>query len=136
MIQAAIPRLLCPTPGGKDAQSLQQFSQRYMDILSQNAKLCVELSESCPELTVIEPTGAMYVMIRVNIEALEDIHDDAEFARKLLEEENLFILPGQCFNMANFVRLVICPPEETIREAFERFSIFCERHRKKPLDRI
>eukprot|EP01040_Poterioochromonas_malhamensis_P009236 gene9235-10025_t len=131
LIQAAIPRLLCPTPGSKDEQSLQQFSRRYMDILSQNAKLCVELSQACPELTVIEPTGAMYVMIKVDIAALEGIIDDADFARKLLEEENLFILPGQCFNMANFVRLVICPPEETIREAFERFSLFCDRHRKK-----
>ena len=131
MIQAAIPRLLCPPVGSQDEQSLQAFSQRYMDILRTNAKLCMDLAEDIPELTVIEPTGAMYVMIKVEIQNLEDIKDDADFARKILEEENLFMLPGQCFNMANYVRLVICPPAETIREAFHRFALFCERHRKK-----
>jgi tyrosine aminotransferase len=101
-----------------------------MDILKQNAALCVELAEDIPELTVIEPSGAMYCMIRVDVELLEGIKDDAEFAQKFLQEENVFVLPGQCFTMPNYVRLVICPPEETIREAFERFSVFCERHRK------
>lgn len=103
-----------------------------MDILRTNASLCMELAKDIPELTVIEPTGAMYVMIQININNLQEtIKDDAEFAKKLLEEENLFLLPGQCFNMPNFIRLVICPPEETIREAFQRFSLFCSRYRKK-----
>ena len=69
--------------------------------------------------------------IKVNIDNLDGFVDDTDFSRRLLEEENLFCLPGQCFNMKNFVRLVICPPEETIREAFERFALFCGRHRKK-----
>ena len=131
LIQGAIPRLLLPAPGSKDAQSLQAFSTRYMEILKQNANLCIELAKDIPELTVIEPQGAMYVMIKVNIDNLDGFVDDTDFSRRLLEEENLFCLPGQCFNMKNFVRLVICPPEETIREAFERFAIFCGRHRKK-----
>ncbi len=102
-----------------------------MEILKQNANLCIELAKDIPELTVIEPQGAMYVMIKVNIDNLDGFVDDTDFSRRLLEEENLFCLPGQCFNMKNFVRLVICPPEETIREAFERFALFCGRHRKK-----
>lgn len=132
LIQAAIPKLLCPIPGSSEEESLKHFSTRYMDILRTNASLCMELAKDIPELTVIEPTGAMYVMIQININNLQEtIKDDADFAKKLLEEENLFLLPGQCFNMPNFIRLVICPPEETIREAFQRFSLFCSRYRKK-----
>jgi tyrosine aminotransferase len=76
----------------------------------------------------------MYVMIKIEIDRLDGIVDDADFARKLLEEENLFILPGQCFNMANFVRLVICPPAHVVQEAFARFRSFCDRHRKADVD--
>ncbi|RYY71798.1 hypothetical protein EON63_21420, partial [archaeon] len=52
--------------------------------------------------------------------------DDADFAGQLLQHENVFLLPGQCFSMPNYVRLVICPPEEILREALERMMAFCE----------
>jgi tyrosine aminotransferase len=133
LLQAALPHVLCATPGSKDAHSLQQFMEHYMGILSVNGQLCVEESKSCPELSVIEPKGAMYTMIRIEMSRLEGIIDDADFARKLLEEENLFILPGACFNMPNFVRLVICPPAEIIQESFTRLRSFCERYRRKDL---
>lgn len=130
LMQAAMPRLLCTTPGSKDAQELAAFSEHYMNILRTNADICVAEAETCPELTVIEPMGAMYTMIKVEIDRLEGITDDADFCRQLLEEENLFLLPGQCFNMPNFVRLVICPPADVISGAFERLRAFCDHHRK------
>jgi tyrosine aminotransferase len=133
LLQAALPHVLCATPGSKDANSLQQFLELYMRVLSVNGQLCVEEAKSCPELSVIEPKGAMYTMIRIEMSRLEGITDDADFARKLLEEENLFILPGACFNMPNFVRLVICPPAEIIQESFARLRSFCERYRRKDL---
>jgi tyrosine aminotransferase len=131
LVQAAIPRLLCPAKGSTDEESMKNFHTHYMDVLRTSAKLCMELSQSIPELTVIEPTGAMYVMIKIDLERLTGITDDADFAKKLLEEENLFILPGQCFNMKDFFRLVICPPPEVLKDAFSRFEVFCARHRRK-----
>lgn len=133
----------------------------YMEILRQNAILCVEetkvssyqrlaalpshpsssniddlTTQSADEddriLVAVEPSAAMYVMIEVRVEKLDDsITDDAVFARRLLEEENVFVLPGKCFTMDNFFRLVICPPREVLQEAFQRMHAFCERHRKK-----
>lgn len=134
LLQAALPHVLSATPGSKDAQSLQQFMDHYMGILSVNGQLCVEEAKSCPELSVIQPKGAMYTMIRIEMDRLEGITDDADFARKLLQEENLFILPGACFNMPNFVRLVICPPPEVIQESFARLRSFCARYRRKDLN--
>lgn len=133
LIQAALPRLLTPAPDSKDAQDLRAFSSRYMSILRENAKLCVEETSTCPELTVIQPEGAMYTMVRVELDRLQDVTDDADFARKLLAEENVVLLPGQCFSMAGFVRLVICPPPETIKDALKRMKEFCLRHRKAGL---
>lgn len=133
LLQAALPHILCAAPGSKDAHSLQQFMDHYMGILSVNGQLCLEEAKTCPELSVIQPKGAMYTMIRIEMSRLEGITDDADFARKLLEEENLFILPGLCFNMPNFVRLVICPPAEVIQESFARLRSFCERYRRADL---
>jgi len=130
LLQASLPHLLCPGPRSKDANSLRQFSANYMSILRRNTQICMEEGRRCREISVIQPSGAMYAMLKVDIESLEDIRDDAEFARKVLEEENLFMLPGACFNMPNFVRLVICPPAEVLQEAFQRLRLFCDRHRR------
>jgi tyrosine aminotransferase len=129
LIQAAIPRVLCPEKDSEDEASLKAFHDKYMDILRSNALLCKSAALECPELTVIEPMGAMYVMIGVDIDSLDGVTDDADFAKQLLTEENLFLLPGQCFGMKNYVRLVTCPPVETILEAFARLKLFCDRHR-------
>ncbi len=134
LIQAAIPRVLCPEPGSEDEVSLKEFHARYMDILRSNAEVCKSAALECPELTVIEPLGAMYVMIGVDIDSLDGVKDDADFAKQLLTEENLFLLPGQCFGMKNYVRLVTCPPVEVILEAFARLKLFCDRHRTAEKD--
>lgn len=133
LLQAALPHVLCAAPGSKDAQTLAQFMEYYMSVLSTNTKVCMEEAKSCAEISVIQPAGAMYMMIRIEMHRLVGITDDAEFSRKLLEEENLFILPGQCFNMPNFVRLVICPPPEIIQEAMSRLKAFCARYRNPAL---
>lgn len=60
---------------------------------------------------------------------LRDIKDDSDFAQRLLAEENLFLLPGQCFGMSGYVRIVTCPPKEIISEAFVRIQRFIKSHR-------
>lgn len=134
LIQSAIPRVLTPAAGSEDKLKMDEFKTNYMSVLDANAKLCVSLGETCPELTVIEPDGAMYAMIGIDIASLDDaIDDDASFATQLLTEQNLFVLPGQCFGMKNYIRLVTCCPQEIIQEAFERLVAFCIAHRVSPI---
>ena len=49
------------------------------------------------------------------------------FAQQLLEEESVFVLPGQCFGTPNYFRIVTCPPVAKLGEAFDRIAAFCER---------
>ncbi|KAJ1996240.1 hypothetical protein GGI25_002230 [Coemansia spiralis] len=88
-----------------------------------------ELSKA-PGLEVITPQGAMYIMVKLNIEAFEDIADDADFCHKLKWEENVEILPGECFAYPGTVRLVITPPKDKLHLAAERIAAFCQRHHK------
>lgn len=130
MVQAAIPRILTPEKGSEDEKNLAAFHSRYMDILRSNAAVCKAAAERLPEISIIESVGAMYVMIGVDVDSLdESIKDDTDFAKLLLTEQNLFVLPGQCFGMRNYIRLVTCPPAEVLEEAFHRIGAFCDKHR-------
>ena len=71
----------------------------------------------------------------------KDIRDTFAFAQKLMDEENVLCLPGECFVKSGFVRIgrllfetdlttVISHPENIIREACDRITQFCERHAK------
>jgi tyrosine aminotransferase len=48
----------------------------------------------------------------------------------LYQEESVFVLPGRCFNIENFVRVVICPPPDVLKQAADRIRAFCARHAK------
>jgi tyrosine aminotransferase len=130
LVQYTLPRILCPTPGSADASSLKAFNDRYMGILRANAQLVQEYFKGTPAITPVVPQGAMYAMIGINMECFnpDDIADDAVFASKLLQEENLFVLPGKCFNSDNYVRLVMCCPAEMLQDACDRIKAFCTRH--------
>eukprot|EP00177_Eucheuma_denticulatum_P007079 GFKZ01012876.1.p1 GENE.GFKZ01012876.1~~GFKZ01012876.1.p1 ORF type:complete len:891 (-),score=105.03 GFKZ01012876.1:113-2785(-) len=80
-------------------------------------------------LRCIRPQGAMYAMVGVDVERL-GLEDDMEFTKKLLVEEAVFVLPGQCFLAPNFVRVVFSAPRAVLAEALGRMKAFCERHWK------
>ena len=70
----------------------------------------------------------MYVMVGYDPAVLSDIKDDADFTDKLLSEEAVFVLPGQCFGVANFFRVVFSGPRDKLADAFDRIESFCRRH--------
>ncbi len=131
-MQGALPRALTPIQGSADAISLSSFLEKYMTLLRTNAALCVSLLEDCPHVDVLQPKGAMYAMIRINFSLLDGtMEDDAIFSQRLLAEENLIILPGQCFGMPGYARIVTCPPADVLTEALSRVKAFLGRHGKR-----
>lgn len=130
LIQGTLPRILCPPEGSSDHASLKAFNDRYKSILRDNALMVKNAFADTSALTPVVPHGAMYAMIGIEMSQFDpvEIPDDAVFARLLLQEENLFVLPGKCFGLDNFVRLVMCPPAEMLQDACERMKAFCARH--------
>lgn len=130
LVQACIPSVLTPEPRSKDAKSLAEYAHKYVQLLEENSEAAVKKTADCPELEVIPAQGAMYAMVRVKVDALTGIKDDTDFARQLLEEENLVVLPGACFGIKNFVRILTCPSKEVVSESIDRMNDFCKRRRK------
>lgn len=57
---------------------------------------------------------------------------DLDFVEKLVQEESVLCLPGQCFRCDGpFLRIVFSSPIEKLSEAYQRMRVFCERHLKK-----
>ncbi|KAJ2833932.1 hypothetical protein GGI24_000621 [Coemansia furcata] len=122
LIQAAIPKIFAEVPD----TYLPELNRQ----LESNARILESEINSIPGLNVITPQGAMYVMVKIDLDAFTGITSDADFCHKLKWEESVEILPGECFSYPGTVRLVITPPHDILRAASSRIAAFCQRHRK------
>ncbi|KAI9917084.1 hypothetical protein PsorP6_016855 [Peronosclerospora sorghi] len=96
--RSVIPDILTPGPGSAEELLLVDFKKRYYATLAENAHLTIETISKIPDLEVFVPQGAMYAMVKVQTDVLTSINDDFYFTQKLLEEESVFVLPGQVNN--------------------------------------
>eukprot|EP00922_Rhytidocystis_sp_ex-Travisia-forbesii_P070267 GHVS01104993.1.p1 GENE.GHVS01104993.1~~GHVS01104993.1.p1 ORF type:complete len:481 (-),score=73.01 GHVS01104993.1:221-1663(-) len=117
IIQSVLPELLLLTP--------PLYYQETMVALAEHAQVVCDKLKNVEGLEVMPPQGAMYAMVRVDVARL-GFESDVDFAAKLLEEEGLFVLPGQCFRLPGFIRLVITSPIDKLIEAMSRLRQFCE----------
>ncbi|EEB18316.1 tyrosine aminotransferase, putative [Pediculus humanus corporis] len=124
IVQGAITEILKYTP--------PDFFNNTIKTLQKNATIAYKKLSEIPGLKPIMPQGAMYIMIGIDMAFFPDIQNDLEFVELMVTEESVFCLPGKCFDYPNFVRIIISPPEDMIREACERIAEFCERHYKPP----
>jgi len=66
------------------------------------------------------PYGGLYIWANVSSTGLSA----SEFSYKLLDEENVLVLPGAGFGQGwdDWIRMTILQPEETLREVAARMS--------------
>jgi tyrosine aminotransferase len=121
LAQSVIPTVLSP--------STAEWRENLRKTLERQAAFICSRLDQCPGLQVFSPKGAMYAMVKMNAEIL-DVDSDVAFVMKLLEEENVFVLPGSAFGTNNFFRVVFCSAEPLLDVAAERISDFCLRHVK------
>lgn len=121
LVQATIPRLLSETP--------PDFFRTTMQTIEHNAGVVLAALASVPALSAVAPRGAMYMMVGIDVAAL-DVASDLDFCEKLYQEESVLVLPGQCFKLRNFFRIVLCPPPAQLEQAVARMRDFCARHTK------
>lgn len=129
IVQAALPAVLAPTEGSAEAEALAGFRRETTAQLEANARFFAESLAQVRGLRVVSPQGAMYVM--VGIDETMGL-DDVQFSQRLLDEERVFVLPGACFGMPLFFRVVFCAPKKVLQEACERIKRFCQAHMPAP----
>jgi len=128
LVQGAIPRVLCPKLGSAEAASLAAADAHYMRTLQDSAAFTYERLARIRGLQPVAPQGAMYVMVQYDPTVLPAFANDAEFVERLLSEEAVFVLPGACFGVEHFFRVVFSGPRSALADAFDRIEAFCNRH--------
>ena len=85
--------------------------------------------EEIDEVSFIKPQGAFYIMVNItyfigkSINGVK-INNSIEFAKVLLEEEKVAVIPGAAFGLENFIRLSYATSMEVIEEGLDRIKSF------------
>lgn len=120
LIQGAIPAILQNTP--------QSFHDDLASTLALHAQIAFERLSNAKGLTPFMPDGAMYMVFEINLCHFPQFDGGLEMAKKMMEEESVFCLPGECFQIPGFMRIVLTVPQELLEEACDRIAEFCNRH--------
>jgi aspartate aminotransferase len=59
---------------------------------------------------VVEPRGAFYLFVRVGVATAADPEPGTTFARRLLEEDDVAVVPGSAFRTPEWIRLSYAAP--------------------------
>lgn len=108
----------------------KNFGKERMLLVEKKAKLIREKLRGVKGISLYNTKGALYLSIFLDFAKFQNIENSQEFSLKLLEEENINVLPGSLFYKDNMIRLVILCSDEDIDDFTCRFREFCERHFK------
>lgn len=100
---------------------VQEFENRRNFMVDKLSKL--------NEISIIKPSGAFYIM--VNISAYlnttfkdQDINNSVDFAKVLLDEEKVAVIPGAGFGTDEYIRLSYATSMDVIENGIDRISTF------------
>lgn len=147
LVQGALPAILKNTPQKfydelvetlQVSFSLDVFNKFFhISLFSKNhANIAYQMLKEIPGLTPIMPSGAMYMMVGIKIENFPEFDDELNFVQDLVKEQSVFCLPGKCFNIENYMRIVLTVPREMMIEACNRIKEFCEKHYESDMEMI
>jgi len=121
VVQGALPAILKSTP--------KSFYNDTLDTIEANAKIAFEKLSQVPGLRPVMPSGAMYMMVGIDQSGFsKQFNNDLDIVEAMVTQQSVFCLPGKCFNIPNFFRIVLTVPAELMIEACDRISEFCHLH--------
>ena len=66
----------------------------FFDLIQMNAELVYDGLSKAPGLNPIMPSGAMYLMVGIDINEFPEFDNDIDFTKQLVLEQSVFCLPG------------------------------------------
>lgn len=120
-LQAALPIML--------SECTPDFFTKTRSLMKRVSEIFYDALSDIPELYPVRSYGAMYMLVGLNLDRLENIKDDVDFTQQLMSEQSVFCLPAKCFDCPNFFRIVLTCPEVIAQEACVRIAEFCKNHR-------
>nr|WP_319249395.1 pyridoxal phosphate-dependent aminotransferase [uncultured Celeribacter sp.] len=90
------------------------------EALGRRARMVTELCQNLPGLSCTMPSGGMFAMIDVSDTSL----DGDAFAWRLLDEQNVAVMPGSAFGTEgkNLIRVALTVPDADLKDAVQRMG--------------
>ncbi|XP_034031568.1 tyrosine aminotransferase [Thalassophryne amazonica] len=120
IVQGALESILKNTP--------KSFYDKTISFIRSNSEICFSELSTVPGLKPVMPSGAMYLMVGIDMDHFPSFKDDVDFTERLVTEQSVFCLPASAFEYPNFFRIVVTVPEELLVEACGRIGEFCRQH--------
>jgi len=121
LAQSIVPSLLTDTP--------QSYRDDVNAQLRSNCDISFEMLQRIEGLRPSKPKGTFYMMVEIDTKKL-NVEDDMDFTQKLVEQQSVYVLPGSCFKMNTFFRIIFSSPRASLIEAIERIDVFCQANRR------
>uniref|UniRef100_A0AAY4DJ67 Tyrosine aminotransferase n=1 Tax=Denticeps clupeoides TaxID=299321 RepID=A0AAY4DJ67_9TELE len=120
IVQGALESIFNNTP--------HEFYQSTVSFIKANSEICYSALSTVPGLTPVMPSGAMYLMVGIDMDNFPEFQNDVDFTERLVTEQSVFCLPATAFEYPDFFRVVVTVPEDMMMEACARIREFCARH--------
>ncbi|XP_065915330.1 tyrosine aminotransferase-like isoform X2 [Dysidea avara] len=87
ILQAALPDILAKVP--------QSYFKNTMNVVEANANAVYSELSAVPGLKPVMPSGAMYMMVGIDLKHFPNLNTAVDFMEKLMSEQSVFCLPGE-----------------------------------------
>lgn len=109
---AALAALSDPVAAAETVGAMVQEFKRRRDAALELLRLGL--------MEVLEPHGAFYFYIRVGAATADDPEPGTTFARRLLEDADVAVVPGAAFGTPEWIRVSYAAPAEQVMEGVRR----------------
>jgi len=105
----------------------QDFIKESLAEYARRRDYMVEALNSIPGISCYKPQGAFYIFPNITrLLELKNINSSAEFARQLVSQARVAVVPGSAFGKEGYLRLSFATSIEIIKESLKRIKEFAE----------